>query len=305
MPLPQKYMEALADVAKMAAGDLRKSLNGRLVRTEDYFPEVPPGLIPPDQWMVPTGRPGLQDDPDSVYPNAQLPCLDQTFALPFTDDPANSRLVITQADLQAITLLSTGFSDPGDALGFWWTQTYADSTVQRDGQLVFDGHTFWGTAHSLSFEGLGVREGTGVATDALRFGSLLSNGAGSYAEQILLAAGTRIGLQIIPQGSQCPSYLGNLAYTGDQGQVVGAGLPTVSDPQLPFKRWERPYNFGSRDSAYKSTLNLTMGPSEIRIPYIAGNPPPGDLYAFWRLRICGFRHCGKYVPGCPITTKEV
>lgn len=292
--------------ALINGADKREDLVGMVVRTADYFRDALTRFLP-NTWMMPTNKVGIQDDPDYIYPNSMLPCLDESFMIVFEDDPVDGVLRLTKESLERITLLSTGIGDPGDALNIWWQQSYADTTLQESGVFVYQGHTFWGTAHTFAIEGVwyrGVNEDD-PTLDPIRLSRNLMDGAGSYYEQALLIVAMLVGLQAQPNGSQCPVWLGNIGYNGDMAQVTGAGLPTISQPELPFKTWERPLNFGSRDSAFKMNAKLTMGPSVAEIEYTGSNPPAGDLYVKIRIRICGFRECGEYVPGCAVKRRQV
>lgn len=275
------------------------SMKGMVVKAVDYFKDAASRLIP-NGYMVPNGGVGIQEDPSFLYPNSMLPCLDQRFFIVFDNDTVNSRLVLTKASLENISLLTSGQGNTGAGLNLWWNQTYADTTIQKDGAFVYRGHTFWGNGHTFAFEMAAYRTGEGDADDAITSSRNLMDGAGSYAEQALALIAHNVGFQMTPAGSQCPIFLGNIAYNGDMAQLRGPGLPSIADPQLPFKSWERPVNFGSRDSPFQMNAQLTMGPTEVSILYTDGNEPLADLYIGFRLRVCGFRECGEYVPGCPV-----
>lgn len=283
--------------------NMQKNGNGSwtdmLVKAVDFFQNAPTRFVP-NSFMVPTGKLGVQEDPGFIYPNSMLPCLDQRFLIVFENDTVNRRLVLSKTSLESISLLTSGQGNSGASLNLWWPQTYADTTIQKEGALVYRGHTFWGSGHTFAFELGAYRAGEGTAADALATSRNLMDGAGSYVEQGLALVAHNVGFMMRPAASECPIYLGNIAYNGDMAQLRGPGLPSIADPQLPFKTWERPVNFGSKDSPFQMNAQLTMGPQEVAILYTDGNEPISDLYLGFRLRVCGWRECGEYVPGCRV-----
>lgn len=240
----------------------------------------------------------MVEDPQALYPNALLPCVDQRFAFRFTNDGANTRLLLTAATVQAIDVFAAGTGDIGTPVGLWWTLQDGDTTLQQNGSFVFRGHTFWAWGHTFSYEGVGYRGGQGAsATDPVVKDRNLQDGFGSYAEMIAEAVSTQVGFQIKAQGDECPRFLGNIAYNGDTSQMKGGGLLSIGDASLPFKPWERPFRIGSRDSFNKINGTFQMS-VDLQINYIGGNAPTGDVYAFYRIRVCGGRECGEVIPGC-------
>ena len=244
------------------------------------------------------------EQPQVKYPGAMLPYVDQTFAVPYTND--GTFLSVTPDDIKGIQLFRNGVDETQTPAGLWYPATPGDTTLQESGAPVFESHTFVGVAQTISYEGLAIKGGDPLVVDPadpLLGTQILDDGPGSMSELLLQFGATRIGLVMQWAGDRCPRWQGNLASNGDRGQLIGGGRHSLSLPNLPFTPWTRPAFFGSRSDFSKLTASLVIG-TTIGVVWPAGSSiSPEDVpkvYQLFRIRLFGIRVCGNYGSGCPV-----
>lgn len=260
--------------------------------------------LPNDMMMGTQGGGGPQlEKPLMKYRSAFLPYVSQLFQLPF-NRTASGGLALLMSVTSQIKLYQTGVGELGTVNGVWWTQTSADTTLEKQGAPVYERNSFWALGMTTRLRGMvrrGGTPGTPLPTDPIVSNGQLDDGDGSYYAQAASIAANNIAFVFSYQGDSCPRFMGAIAANGDRGQVVGAGRVSLSLPIGPYTRWTRPAVFGAKDEFAK--LEGTLAQSvDLEIDPIGGNAIPdgfGDVSLLVDMCLFGVRVCGNPDDDCP------